>query len=477
MKLIYIMSDSMRRDHISAYGNPPWFPIRTPNFQRFADGAAVFDRAYIGSFPTVPNRRDTLLGKADQGKPLNRWKGLEKDEKTLPAYLREKGIPTQLILDTQNNVKPGIDLGRDYDAVALNPGQEGEAIWMSDRVELEYECPPKLVRYGEDGWKQILVNRKHRRQETDWFAPGTYTMAMDWLADNYSREAFFLWIDTFDPHEPWDPPQHYIDMYDPGYEGRVFEAPTYGIRKHMDYTDRELQHTRARYAGEVTMVDTWFGHLMNRLESLGIAEETAIIYTSDHGTCFDGPGDCGMVQKMSWFDKEWLWMAGGRKPILPVRYISLPVHCCRIPLMMKIPGATPGARIPQTVQPWDVSATILDYFGIDVPSDFLGTSLLPLVRGESGGPGREVAIVGRSGSDWDPAKGFIQAMDDEWIYTLYRDACKPSLHHISVDPECETNLAGQVEHAATEARYREQIFDFIRSQGIGQEFIDGYTLE
>jgi arylsulfatase A-like enzyme len=58
MKVIYMMADTLRRDHLGVYGNR-W--IHTPNLDRFAKGAVVFDNAYIGSFPTIPNRRDTLL--------------------------------------------------------------------------------------------------------------------------------------------------------------------------------------------------------------------------------------------------------------------------------------------------------------------------------------------------------------------------------------------------------------------------------
>jgi hypothetical protein len=158
-----------------------------------------------------------------------------------------------LITDTQNNVV-GLNLFRDYGAWMVNRGQEADRCWMDDSVKLEFAVPPHLIRYKAEVWHQVLVNRAHRKEETDWFAPGTYSLALKWLEQNHRRKDFFLWIDTFDPHEPWDPPKHYLDRYDPGYEGRVFEAPTYGVRKQMRITDRELQHIRARYAAEVTMV-------------------------------------------------------------------------------------------------------------------------------------------------------------------------------------------------------------------------------
>ena len=71
MKVICIVADTFRRDHLGAYGND-W--IHTPNLDKFASESAVFDNAYIGSFPTVPNRRDVLLGRGDIGLPFNRWK-------------------------------------------------------------------------------------------------------------------------------------------------------------------------------------------------------------------------------------------------------------------------------------------------------------------------------------------------------------------------------------------------------------------
>jgi arylsulfatase A-like enzyme len=98
MHVIFVLADSLRRDHVSVYGAPPWGPIHTPSLARFAESAAVFKRACIGSFPTVPNRRDTLLGRGDKGMPFNRWKGLDPDEPTFLKLLSAKGVPSLLPL-------------------------------------------------------------------------------------------------------------------------------------------------------------------------------------------------------------------------------------------------------------------------------------------------------------------------------------------------------------------------------------------
>ena len=138
MKVIYMMADTFRRDHLSAYGND-W--IRTPNLDKFASKSALFENAYIGSFPTVPNRRDTLLGRGDIGLPFNRWKALERQETTLPERLAEKDIPSMLITDTQNNVTRGINLYKGYTAWYLNRGQEADPYWLDANVPLEWPVP------------------------------------------------------------------------------------------------------------------------------------------------------------------------------------------------------------------------------------------------------------------------------------------------------------------------------------------------
>lgn len=467
MKLIYVMADSLRRDHVGTYGSPPWGDIYTPNIDRFAQSAAVFDRAYVGSFPTVPNRRDTLLGRGDVGLPFNRWKALENEETTFLSYLTEKNVPSMLITDTANNVMGRVNLFRDYTAWACNRGQEGDPLWLDDTVPLVHPVPKHLIRYGDKMWHQVLMNRAHRKLETDWFAPGTYQMAMNWLEANYQRDNFFLWIDTFDPHEPWDPPQHYIDMYDPGYDGRVFDAPSYGLRRKIGITDRELAHIRARYAGEVTMVDTWFGNLIAKLSNLGILDETLVIFTADHGTCFDGPGDQNMLHKIPSYGTDGLMVSGGNPPKEPLHHIPLSENVVRIPLVIHVPGKEKQRRIPSIVQPWDITATILDYFDVAPQETIVGESLLPFLTGNSAEPPahRAMAISGTN--------QLAQATDGEWSYSIWQGEREPALFNLQDDADKERNIAR--EHPDTAIRFYDGIAAFMRKQDISEKFIADYN--
>ena len=440
MKVILIYADSLRRDHIGAYGNE-W--IHTPNLDRLAAQSSVFEHAYIGSFPTVPTRRDIMLGCGDKGVPFNRWKCIDNDEVTLTERLATKSIPSMMITDVQNTVTRGININKGFTAWTCNRGQEADPSWMDDTVPLEFPVEPHLIRYPAAWWHQILVTRAHRKTEEDWFAPGTYATAIRWLQQNYTRDSFFLYLDTFDPHEPWDPPQWYEDMYDPGFRGRRFDAPTYGIVRKLGYTPREVRNIRARYAGEVTMVDAALGRLLTTLDDLGIADETLLIFTSDHGIYVDYPGDNGMICKASMLGDDGSIMGGGAPPKQPIHYYPHHTGVCRIPLMIRLPGQTKGRRIPAIVQPWDLTTTILDAFGIPKPDRLWGSSLLPLAAGKSR-RGRDAAVLGT------PIN--TQVMTPEWMYCVWRGQREAVLYDLVKDPNQTRNVVRKYPDVACEMR-------------------------
>jgi len=460
MKLIYVMADTLRRDHVGAYGND-W--IHTPNLDWLAGRSAVFEKAYIGSFPTVPNRRDTLLGRGDLGLPFNRWKPFEREEITLPQRLAARNVPCMWIGDTQNNVTNGINMYKGFTAWRLNRGQEGDPCWLDETVCPDVPVPAHLIRYTAPWWHQVVVNRARRRVETDWFAPGTYKLAIEWLECNYKRPDFLLWIDTFDPHEPWDPPQYYTDLYDPGYKGRVFEAPTYGLRRKMGITAPELRQIRARYAGEVTMVDNCVGRLLNALERLGILDETWIVFTSDHGTMFDGPGDNGLLCKANTIGADGMCMSAGRPMTEPRRYFPIYPNVARLPLLIRPPEMGRPKRIGAVVQPWDMTATILDVFGMPKAPELIGRSLLPLIRGEAKRT-RDTAVCGTG--------ALAQAMAGRWIYTAWRGQRGSSLIDLRADPLAKRNVLKK--HPAVVRRLHGRIERFLREQGIAENYVAAY---
>ena len=106
--------------------------------------------------------------------------------------------------------------------------------------------------------------------EYDYCAPRTFFTAEQALERIY-QDRFFLMVDTWDPHEPWDPPEWYARQYLPDYDGRVVPPP-YNYYQQAGLTDADLATARGCYAAECTMVDRWVGRLLERLESLGVAD-------------------------------------------------------------------------------------------------------------------------------------------------------------------------------------------------------------
>jgi len=364
MNFIIIMCDTMRADHLGCYGND-W--IKTPNLDAFAKQSTVFERAYCASWPTIPNRTDLFTGRF--GEPLHPWRPLSWEAITLPEIMRESGYVSHLIHDTPHLVNYGFGFDRPFHSWWMIRGNEVDRFNSDHGVYKLDFAESKTRRDISDTYHgQYLRNIINRRTEKDYFAPMVMSAGMDWLDRNYRHDKFFLWIDSFDPHEPWDPPQHYVDLYDPGFKGDVptnfFNVP--------NITPRELKQIRARYAGEVTMVDKWVGLLLEKLDGLGIADDTFVLVTSDHGT---GLGDHGAIQKTTPTYEE----------------------VGRIVWLMKLPkGLGSGKRIKALVQPPDLMPTVLDLAGLKTPDFVQGSSLLPLINGDARKI-RDFAVTGPAG--------------------------------------------------------------------------------
>ena len=297
--VILIMNDSLRRDHVNAYGvPPPWERpghegepfICTPSLDRLAESAILFDRAYIASYPTIPNRTDLYTGR--YGFAYRGWQPLEPDDVILPEIINLYGYTTALFFDTPPMGSGSYNFTRGYDAWQWIRGQHADRYITDPRVPTPIHADRHKVRNWE-GTQRYLRNQARRRYEKDYIAPRTITAAMEWLEDNATLDGFLLWVDTWDPHEPFDPPPHYLAMYDdPDFRGQHLIFPQYGRCDYM--TEEELDHVRALYAGEVTMVDTWVGYLLDMVERLGVLDRTLILHMSDHGHLF---GDQGLEGK------------------------------------------------------------------------------------------------------------------------------------------------------------------------------------
>ena len=177
---------------------------------------------------------------------------------------------TSLIADTPHPFTPGYNYQRDFAAWQVNRGQEADAFRSAPRT-VKLPCNPGKLRQGEETVTQYLRNVSQRGREEDYFVAQTMIKAAEWLEENNDGRRFFLYLDTFDPHEPWDPPHYYVEQFDRGYSGDEVIYPRYEFWREF-LSESELKHCRALYAGEVTMVNSGgIPHGSNRY--LGPAEK------------------------------------------------------------------------------------------------------------------------------------------------------------------------------------------------------------
>lgn len=444
MNIICIVSDSLRRDHLGCYGNR-W--IHTPNLDKFAKESCIMQDAYQSSHPTLPNRTDNFTGRYCF--PWRGWAPLPKDDLVISEWLGSNGYDTMIVGDTYHMFKEDFYYYRGFDAWDWIRGQEGDRLVMDATIPIEFPCAGHKIRQPyPDRYPQIIRNRYHRRFEGDWMAPQVYTHACNWLDNNHMRDRFFLWIDGFDPHEPWDPPQHYIDLYDPGYKGEVCDNPE-GDK--CDFlTKRELKHTRARYAAEVTMVDKWFGHLMARLEDMQLLDDTAIFYMADHGHYLNYPGDGGLIGKP----------LGGKTGAFPM-YRSL----ANIPMLVRLPGGKGGGRkVKGVVQPPDLLPTVADLLKLEKPKDLHGQSYLPLLKGRKQDR-RPFAVTASH-------RNQATVNHSRWSCSIWHGTRPAALFDVSKDPNMERDIAKK--NPAQVRRMHKELVEFVEGLGAPDGFAESY---
>jgi arylsulfatase A-like enzyme len=409
VNVLVIVCDTLRRDYLGCYGGS----VATPAFDALAQESLVFDNAYCGSFPTLPCRAELFTGKIVF--PYLNWGPLPRNEVLLSETFAAAHYECALVTDNLPLCRDGYDYDRGFHSRVRIRGQYYDRYRPVTR-ELPWPADPHTI--GEkDRVQQYLHNVEGREGEEDYFAPRTVNTACRWLEDFGRRQPFFLWVDLFDPHEPWDPPVEYVPEAGPDFPWILY--PRFG-EAHR-YSPEELEAIRALYRGEVRLADRWVGVLLRRLEELGLAEETTVVFLSDHGIIL---GEHNLLGKSA--------RVGG-----DLRGWPPYVEVARIPLMIKTPGLRPG-RTEAFAHPGDITPTLLELAGIRVPSTMKTPSLLPILKGESAGE-RRVAVSSWSLRGSRATRPSV-IRDREWSLVFWRTGMEPELYHRPTDPGETRNI-------------------------------------
>jgi arylsulfatase A-like enzyme len=410
--VILVIIDSLRKDHVGAYGNP-W--IKTPNLDALAKESLRFTRAYPESMPTICARRTIHTGirtfpfkdyspQVQRQAPVRGWLPIPERQTTLAETLREEGYRTFFTSDTYHQFVYNFDRG--FEVLREIRGQENDSYRSPSSVsEKEME---KYLQIEPEEIRQYLANTQNRKTEEDWFAPRVFVEASK-LLEEASKESqpFFLVADCFDPHEPWDPPEEYVKFYSDGYRGKEPFNPRYGEDDYL--TTPQLERMRHLYAGEVTMMDRWLGKFLSRARELGVMEDTLLVLISDHGHLL---GEHGYVGKL---------------------HYALHPELTDIVLLVRHPeGKSAGKTSDYYASTHDIAPTILGFLGIEPPEYMEGQDLSVLLDGGEPEP-RDYMTLGYGEHVW--ARNEHYAM----FCRNYKEEAR--LYDLRIDPQMKKDVA------------------------------------
>ena len=460
MNVICVCLDTFRADIIGP--GRKYSHAHTPNLDAFHGSSIRFNRAFGEGQPTLQVRRALFTGMRSFPWRYNfdrrghwhhapGWHKIPPEQDTIAEVLLERGYLTALIADTYHMFKPTMNFARGFAHLDFVRGQESDN-WKSGdpglveaQLARHVRAPVDMSRHA--GLVNYLLNQRHRKDKDDYQCARVFNSACDWLADNHTAGPFFLWVDSFDPHEPWDPPPEYADRYfehdgldfivpGPAYSGDGSGGPGRsggaGRPGGPDDsggpgepggpglpTEAELRRIEALYLGEVTLVDEYVGRLLNTAADLNLLDETMIVILSDHGTQLLDHGSFGK----------------GPNELHPFN--------TQLNLMMRVPGGPADQDVDAFVQNHDLMPTLLGRFG--VRADWTdGADLWPLVTGETAAV-RDRIVTGWASFVTGNAVGRVSVRDDRWNFCTsvgYEDEEGDELFDLANDPEERRNVAG-----------------------------------
>jgi arylsulfatase A-like enzyme len=422
LNLVVIIADTWRADHLGAYGAKR---IKTPNLDRFASEGVVFENVYADGLPTIPCRRVWHSGRSLLQEKRAWWRPMDPDDVTLAEVLAKAGLNTGLIVDSYHYFKPGMNFHQGFASFQWIRGQESDA-WISgpmERFDPSRHMPQYLLndRYVT-AMKQYMANTSMRKGEEDYFCAQSCRAAMDWLERNTRQKPFFLWIDMFDPHEPWDAPPRFQKMYreDYGFQRYLFG---YGVRN-ADIRETDYPILADLYAAEVTFSDFWIGRLLERIDKLGLRDDTVVVFSSDHGTHL---GEQGCVQKTAGL---------------------LNSAVAHLPLIVRHPDKQyAGRRVKGFVSAVDYMPAFLALVGIKEFPGLTGKNFWTLAESEKS-ENHERLFTGYG--------NFAAVRDKKWHYFQnFRGEDKgkgPALYDLEADPGEQANVAEQHPEVVAERR-------------------------
>ncbi|MDP9363987.1 MAG: sulfatase-like hydrolase/transferase [Chloroflexota bacterium] len=464
--ILCICTDQQRYDALGAYGNGT---IRTPGIDGLARDGVLFERCYVQSPVCAPARASLVTGRYVHAHGL--WANgvaLPGHLPLFPRALADAGYDCGLIGKLHlaaafgGRTESRLDDGFRFFAWSHDPShpspENAYHRWLEARFPEQYAAAtaPGAGRRGhEPGRFDAMPTEAH-------YSRWVRETAVEFLRlERDPDKPFFLWANFYDPHHPFVVPREYLDRYDPATLPTPIDEPA-GLagkppvqaeasresyagkaRGFADYSPEELREAIRAYYAMVTLVDDETRAILAALDELGLAEDTLVVFTSDHGE-----------------------MLGDHRLMLKGPMLYEPA--VRVPLILRWPGRLPaGERRPEIVEWIDLCPSFLAAAGLPPLLGNQGLDLLPLARGEGDATRRDWALCEYrdSGHPYEPSVHVTMLVRGRYKLNVYHGLPATErertgeLYDLEADPDELSNLWDDPAHASVRVELEEFLLD------------------
>ena len=359
MNFIFFMPDEMRAESAACYGHPL---APTPNLDALAAQGTRFDQCHVQHTVCTPSRCSMMTGWYPHVRGHRTlWHMLRPDEPNLLRYLKQAGY--QVHWYGKNDLL----------AVDSFPDSVTTAEFRGSRMFGENPYPLDDPRYHS------FLYEPYTGPLAEHGDYANVQAAIDFLRSK-PKDPFLLYLPLVFPHCPYSAPAPWHDYIDPAdlpplRPPNLPNRPDFHqhIRRTRRLTEVDEDHLRkiqAVYLGMIGFMDELLGQLMAALEESQLADETTLLFFSDHG---DYAGDYGLVEK---------WPSAAEDVVT------------RVPLVIRTPGGSAGHVVDEPVELFDIMPTTLELAGLEAQHTHFAHSLVPQLQGQPGDPERAAFTEG-----------------------------------------------------------------------------------
>ncbi|HXH02645.1 MAG TPA: choline-sulfatase [Candidatus Competibacteraceae bacterium] len=431
--ILFIMADQMAVQAMPCYGHPT---VKTPHLDRLAAEGVVFDSAYCSSPLCAPSRFTLMAGRLPSAiGAYDNAADFPADTPTFAHYLRAAGYRTALSGKMHFCGPDQLHGFEERLTTDIYPGDYG---WTPDWENFEHR--PSWYHNMSSVTQAGTCVRSNQLDFDDEVA----FHARRWLYDHVrgtDQRPFCLVVSFTHPHDPYATPAEYWNRYreDEIDLPRVHIAPadqdphSQRLRfvcamDEVEISEQQIRNARRAYYGNMSYVDDQIGSLLAVLQDTGLADDTIVVFSGDHG---DMLGERGLWYKMNWFEGS-----------------------ARVPLIVHAPGHFQPRRVKQSVSTIDLLPTFIDLAhdgaAPPLPTAIDGRSLLPHLCGSGG----HDEVFGEYLGEGAIAPLFMIRRGD------YKFVCSSpdpdQLYDLRNDPQERVNLANSPAHRQLLSQFRRE---------------------